>query len=63
MPNVCPECGEYTICETCQRLFDEEAYVLALEHDIEKQAMDELIAIAHMDKRVNISSGEDVCLA
>lgn len=56
MPNVCPECGEYTICETCQRLFDEEAYVLALEYDIERLAMAEI-------QKINISSGEDVCLA
>jgi len=55
MPNVCPECGEYTICSICQQLFDEEAWVLALEHDIEQLAMAELA-------KINISSGEDVCL-
>lgn len=62
MPNVCPECGEYTVCDTCQRLFDEEAWVLALENDIEKQAMDELLRIGE-DSKINIGSGEDVCLA
>lgn len=56
MQNTCPECGEYIICDTCQRLFDEEAWVLALESDIERQAMAEI-------QRINISSGEDVCLA
>ena len=56
MPNVCPECGEYTICSICQQLFDEEAWVLALENDIEQLAMTELA-------KINISSGEDVCLA
>jgi hypothetical protein len=61
MPNVCPECGEYTVCDTCQRLFDEEAWVLALENDIEKQAMEELLRISE-DSRINIGSGEDVCL-
>jgi hypothetical protein len=61
MPNVCPECGEYTICNVCQRLFDEEAYVMALENDIEKQAMDELLRIG--EAKINIGSGEDVCLA
>lgn len=62
MPNVCPECEEYTICDICQRLFDEEAWVLALENDIEQQAMDELLRIGE-DSKINISSGEDVCLA
>jgi len=55
MSNVCPECGEYTICGICQQLFDEEAFVLALENDIEQLAIAELA-------KINISSGEDVCL-
>ena len=52
--NVCPECGEYTICDTCSRLFDEEAEAMYY-MDIEARA-EEIIT------KVNIGSGEDVCL-
>lgn len=53
--NVCPECGEHSICETCARLFDEEVESMYY-MDIEACA-EEIIT------KVNIGSGEDVCLS
>ena len=52
--NVCPECGEHSICDTCSRLFDEEVESMYY-MDVEKQAQDVFV-------KINISSGEDACL-
>jgi len=53
--NVCPECGEHSICETCARLFDEEVESMYY-MDVEKQAQEVFV-------KINISSGEDACLS
>lgn len=48
MMNTCPECNEYVLCDECQRAFDEAV--------VYQQAEPE-------PQRINIASGEDVCLA
>ena len=53
--NVCPECGEHSICDTCARLFDEEIEALYY-MDVEAQAREAI-------NKINIGSGEDVCLS
>lgn len=55
LSNVCPECGEHSICETCARLFDMEVESMYY-MDIEKEAQEVLT-------KINIGSGEDVCLS
>lgn len=46
---TCPECNEYMLCDECQEAFDE-----AVEAQVYQPAE---------PKRINIASGEDVCLA
>jgi hypothetical protein len=53
--SACPECGEHAICDTCARLFDEEVEALYY-MDIEAQAREAI-------QKINIGSGEDVCLS
>lgn len=65
--NVCPECGEVSLCDTCTELFDREAEdALALaEEDCCAVAADNFLAglsTPMYDPRINIGSGEDVCL-
>lgn len=46
--NTCPECSEYVLCHECKQAFEEA--------QVYQQAEPE-------PKRINIASGEDVCLA
>ena len=46
--NTCPECSEYVLCHECQQAFEEA--------QVYQQAEPE-------PTRINIASGEDVCLA
>jgi hypothetical protein len=46
--NTCPECSEYVLCNECKQAFDEA--------QVYQQAEPE-------PTRINIASGEDVCLA
>lgn len=61
--NVCPECGEVNICNTCAELFDLEAEAMQCiaEEDCCAVAADKFLAGLSTNK-INISSGEDVCL-
>jgi hypothetical protein len=47
--NACPECQEYILCKECKEAFDEA--VLAQVYQPAEPV------------RINIASGEDVCLA
>lgn len=66
--NVCPECGETSLCETCADLFDREAEAMQCiaEEDCCSLAADNFLAglstTTFQDGRINIGSGEDVCL-
>ena len=68
MLNVCPECGEVNLCDTCTALFDREAEAMQAiaEEDCCAVAADKFLeglsASSLQDVRVNIGSGEDVCL-
>ena len=46
--NTCPECSEYVLCHECEKAFEEA--------QVYQQAEPE-------PTRINIASGEDVCLA
>lgn len=72
MLNVCPECGEVNLCDTCTELFDREAEAMQAiaEEDCCAVAADKFLAnlgtglsaTMLQDNRLNIASGEDVCL-
>jgi hypothetical protein len=60
--NVCPECGEMNLCDTCADLFDREAEAMQCmeEEDCCAVAADKFLA--GLSTKINIGSGEDVCL-
>lgn len=60
--NVCPECGENAICDVCSDLFDREAEAMQAmaEEDCCAVAADKFLA--GLSTKINIGSGEDVCL-
>jgi len=67
MMNVCPECGEVNLCDTCTDLFDREAEAMQAiaEEDCCAVAADKFLAElsgGSINNRINIGSGEDVCL-
>jgi hypothetical protein len=65
MFNVCPECGEANLCDTCIDLFDREAEAMQamMEEDCCSIAADKFLAgLSTPAAKINIASGEDVCL-
>ena len=65
MLNVCPEFGEVNLCDTCTELFDLEAKAMQAiaEEDCCAVAADRFLAgLSTASMKINIASGEDVCL-
>jgi hypothetical protein len=62
--NVCPECGEMNLCDTCTDLFDREAEAMQCmeEEDCCAVAADKFLEGLSTSSKLFIGSGEDVCL-